>query len=128
MVEKKKAPKKEAKKNAFGIEQRTIDGMQAADLDGDGVVTHEELDLQRKILEIQDEDAMRDAQRKMAWFALAGMLLYPFAVVLAVLAGLPEASKILGSMASVYFVSVAAIVAAFFGGQALKGKNGSDKK
>ena len=115
----------EGDKNSFGIEQRTINGMKAADLDGNGTVTHEELDLQRKILEIQDEDAMRDAQRKMAWFALFGMLLYPFAVVLAVLLGLTEASKILGSMASVYFVSVAAIVAAFFGGQAIKAK---DKK
>lgn len=115
-------------KNELGIEQRTIDGMKAADLDGNGTVTHEELDLQRKILEIQDEDAMRDAQRKMAWFALFGMLLYPFAVVLAVLLGLAEASKILGSMASVYFVSVAAIVAAFFGGQAIKGKDSSKKQ
>jgi hypothetical protein len=58
----------------------------------------------------------------MAWFALFGMLLYPFAVVLAVSIGLTEASKILGSMASVYFVSVAAIVAAFFGAQAMTKK------
>ena len=116
------------KKNSFGIEQRTLDGMKAADLDGNGSVTHEELEIQRKILEIQDEDAMRDAQRKMAWFALFGMLLYPFAVVLAVLLGLAEASKILGSMASVYFVSVAAIVAAFFGAQAIKGKGTPDRK
>jgi hypothetical protein len=37
--------------------------------------------------------------------------------------GLDQASKILGDMASVYFVSVAAIVAAFFGTQAMgKGK------
>jgi hypothetical protein len=50
------------------------------------------------------------------------MLLYPFAVVLAVSIGLTEASKILGSMASVYFVSVAAIVAAFFGAQAMTKK------
>ena len=54
----------------------------------------------------------------MAWFALFGMLLYPFSVVIAVWLGLSEAAKILGSMASVYFVSVAAIVAAFFGGNA----------
>jgi hypothetical protein len=50
------------------------------------------------------------------------MLLYPAAVVFADLVGLGEASKILGSMASVYFVSVAAIVAAFFGTQALTKK------
>ena len=61
---------------------------------------------------------MRDAQRKMAWFALFGMLLYPFAVVIANWIGLDQASKILGDMAATYFVSVAAIVAAFFGSQA----------
>ena len=42
---------------------------------------------------------------------------------LAIGLGLDQAAKILGDMASVYFVSVAAIVAAFFGSQAIvKGK------
>jgi hypothetical protein len=59
----------------------------------------------------------------MAWFALAGMLLYPFAVVIADLVELDNAAKILGDMAPTYFVSVAALVAAFFGAQAYtKGK------
>jgi hypothetical protein len=74
------------------------------------------LEFRRK--ELEDMDAMRDAQRNMAWFSLFGMLLYPFAVVLAVLLGLEQASKILGDMAATYFVSVAAIVMAFFGAQA----------
>ena len=92
-----------------------------ADTNGDGKVSadEEKMFLEFKRRELEDADAMRDAQRKMAWFALFGMLLYPFAVVLAVGVGLTEASKILGSMASVYFVSVAAIVAAFFGAQAI---------
>lgn len=68
--------------------------------------------------ELEDADAMRDAQRKMTWFALAGLLLYPIAVVVALLAGQDEAGKILGNMAATYFVSVAGIVAAFFGSQA----------
>ena len=95
-----------------------------ADSNGDGKVSkaEEQMYLEFKRKELEDADAMRDAQRKMAWFALFGMLLYPFAVVLAVLIGLTEASKILGSMASVYFVSVAAIVAAFFGTQAMNTK------
>ena len=101
-----------------------------ADLNGDGVVDDEEkameLEFRRKALE--DQDAMRDAQRKMAWFSLAGMLLYPFAVVLAVLLQLDQAATVLGSMAATYFVSVAAIVAAFFGGQAYAGKSTSTKK
>jgi hypothetical protein len=89
-----------------------------ADLDGDGVVTDKEIELFERKVRFENEDKKEDAQRNMAWFALAGMLLYPFAVVLAVALGLDEAANVLGSMASVYFVSVAAIVAAFYGGQA----------
>jgi hypothetical protein len=54
-----------------------------ADLDGDGIITDEELEKHRLMLEIQDADAQRDSQRRMAWFALSGMLLYPFSVVIA---------------------------------------------
>ena len=99
-------------------------GHHPADSNGDGKVSDQEqamyLEFKRK--ELDDADAMRDAQRNMAWFALWGMLLYPFAVVLAVWIGLDTASKILGDMAATYFVSVAAIVAAFFGGQAFTNK------
>lgn len=100
----------------------TVDPEVAAkDVNGDGHISREEMemDLEFKRKALEDADAMRDAQRKMAWFALFGMLLYPFAVVLAMGLGLDQASKILGDMASVYFVSVAAIVAAFFGTQAM---------
>ena len=99
------------------------------DVDGDGIVTDEELEMDRKMLELQDmksdmenEDKKQDAQRNMAWFALTGMLLYPFAVVLSVWMGLDQAGKILGDMAAVYFVSVAAIVAAFYGKEAIAAK------
>ena len=96
-----------------------------ADTNGDGRVSDEEhkmyLEFKRK--ELDDQDAMRDAQRKMAWFALFGMLLYPFAVVLANWIKLESAATILGDMAATYFVSVAAIVAAFFGTQAYSNKS-----
>jgi len=99
------------------------------DLDGDGVVTDEELDMERRMIELEDlksdmenEDKKQDAQRNMAWFALSGMLLYPFAVVISVFIGLDKAASILGDMAAVYFVSVAAIVAAFYGKEALAAK------
>ena len=102
------------------MEESEITNIHPADTNGDGKVSKEEeamyLEFKRK--ELDDQDAMRDAQRKMAWFALGGMLLYPFAVVIASLAGVEQASSILGDMAATYFVSVAAIVAAFFGTQA----------
>ena len=92
------------------------------DVDGDGVVSDEELAMSKEMMRLENEDKKQDAQRNMAWFALGGMLLYPFAVVLAQFLGLEQAAKILGDMASVYFVSVAAIVAAFYGSQALNKK------
>ena len=84
------------------------------DLDGDGVVTDEELTMDARMMRLDNEDKKEDAQRRMAWFALFGMLLYPFAVVISMWIGLTEAGKTLGSMAPTYFVSVAAIVAAFY--------------
>ena len=96
------------------------DALPGADVNGDGHISAEEaaMHLEFKRKELEDADAMRDAQRSMTWFALFGLLLYPFAVVLADFVGLDQASEILGDMAATYFVSVAAIVAAFFGGQA----------
>ncbi len=102
-----------------------VDGSLAgADSNGDGHVSESELSmhLEFKRKELEDADAMRDAQRKMAWFALYGMLLYPAMVVLCVVFGIDQASKTLGDMAPTYFVSVAAIVAAFYGKSALENK------
>ena len=101
--------------------EETPTNFHPADSNGDGKVStrEEEMYLEFKRKELEDADAMRDAQRKMAWFSLAGMLLYPAIVLIAVLGGVDQAAKILGDMAAVYFVSVAAIVAAFFGAQAV---------
>lgn len=107
-------------------DKKTIDAdaVEGIDANGDGHISKAEMEMhlefKRKALE--DADAMRDAQRNMAWFALFGMLLYPFAVVIASLLGLETASDTLGNMAPTYFVSVAAIVAAFYGKEAFTSK------
>ena len=80
------------------------------------------IELADKRSDMENEDKKQDAQRNMAWFALGGMLLYPAFVILATLIGLDQAAKILGDMAAVYFVSVAAIVAAFYGKEAIAAK------
>ena len=96
-----------------------------ADTNGDGIVTQEEhamyLEFKRK--ELDDQDAQRDAMRKMTWFALFGMLLYPFAIVATSFLGLDEAAGIVGDIAPTYFIAISALVAAFFGADAIKNKN-----
>ena len=117
--------KTEDSQMADKITKTVDDEIASKDINGDGHISKEEyeMDLEFKRKALEDADARRDAMRQMAWFALWGMLLYPFAVVMANWIGLDQASKILGDMAATYFVSVAAIVAAFFAGNAY-----SDKK
>ena len=50
------------------------------------------IELEDRRSDMENEDKKQDAQRNMAWFALSGMLLYPFAVVLAVLIDLDTAA------------------------------------
>jgi hypothetical protein len=88
------------------------------DTDGDGVVSDDELETSKELQELKISNERAQAQRSMSWFALWGMLLYPSLVVASSWAGLVQAASILGDMASVYFVSVAGILAAFFGAQA----------
>tara|TARA_R110000868_G_scaffold264082_2_gene522684 strand:+ start:301 stop:609 length:309 start_codon:yes stop_codon:yes gene_type:complete len=96
-----------------------------ADVNGDGHVSEEELmmHLEFKRKKLEDEDAQRDAMRKMTWFALFGMLLYPFGIFCTSLFGLETAAGIIGDIAPTYFIAISALVAAFFGANAYSGKN-----
>ncbi len=92
-----------------------------ADLDGDGIVTDEELTKHERMLQIENDDKKQDAQRGMAWFALFGMLMYPISIIISSILGLETASGLLKDIAPTYFVSVAAIVAAFYAKEGIEG-------
>lgn len=92
-----------------------------ADQNGDGAIDQEEWDrlaLEDRRRRIEDEDAQRDSIRKMAWFALFGMLLYPSGIFFCDLLGLETAAHILGDISPTYFVAVSALCASYFGAQA----------
>ena len=97
-------------------------GYHPADVNGDGKVDDIERDMyiEVKRKELEDKDAQRDAMRGMTWFALFGMLLYPFAIVLTSYFGLDTAAQIVGDIAPTYFVAISALVAAFFGADAIR--------
>ena len=98
--------------------------LDSADLNGDGHLSKEEIEmhLEFRRKELEDQDAQRDAMRKMTWFALFGMLLYPATILVTSLFGLDKAAAIIGDIAPTYFVAISALVAAFFGAQAYSNK------
>ena len=87
------------------------------DLNGNGQIDPDErqimLEDRRRMME--DADAKRDAQLRMTWFALSGMVLYPFAIVMSSWLGLEQASNLLADIAAVYVVAVSGVTAAYFG-------------
>lgn len=107
-------------------ETKTIDAaaVAGADTNGDGHISKEEMELhlefKRKALE--DQDAQRDAIRKMAWFALIGLLIYPIGIALTSFLGLETAANLIADIAPTYFASIAVLVSAFFGADALTKK------
>jgi len=96
------------------------------DKDGDGIVTDEEFALEREMMRAENEDAKEDQIRRMAWFALWGMLIYPIGIVVADIIGYETTGQLLADIAPTYFVAISALVASFFGAQAYqKSRNGN---
>ena len=95
------------------------------DTNGNGKIDPDEREImledRRRMME--DADAKRDAQLRMTWFALSGMVLYPFAIVLSSWMGLEQASNLLADIAAVYVVAVSGVTAAYFGFTNMGGKS-----
>lgn len=105
----------------------TVDDDVAARMDtnGDGHISAEEaaMDLEYKRKELEDRDAQRDAIRKMAWFSLFGLLLYPIGIFLTSAFGLDKAATLIADIAPTYFASIAVLVSAFFGADAVANRS-----
>ena len=50
--------------------------IQAHDLDGDGVVTDEEIAREKEMVELELREEKADAQQRMAWVAMGSMLVF----------------------------------------------------
>ena len=94
------------------------------DLNGNGKIDPDEREimLEDRRRKMEDADAKRDAQRRMTWAALLGMLLYPFAILVASLVSMGDAAKLIADIATVYVVAASGVVAAYFGFNAMGAK------
>lgn len=99
------------------------------DLEGNGQISQEEMDVIERVIELEskkakeeDRDKREEAMRKMTWFALFGMLLYPVTIMITSFLGLETAAGIIADIAPTYFIAISALVAAYFGAQAYTNK------
>ena len=92
------------------------------DINGNGKIDPKEREilLEDRRRKMEDADAKRDAQRKMTWFALSGMVLYPLAILVASWLGLSDAARLIADIATVYVVAVSGVTAAYFGFNAME--------
>lgn len=106
------------------ISEDTYEVLKEADIDGDGHISKEEMSiyLEDKRRRMEDDDAQRDAIRKMAWFSLIGLLVYPAGIAVTSAFGMDKAATLIADIAPTYFASIAVLVSAFFGADALKKK------
>lgn len=101
--------------------------------DNNDIIIDEEKNNAKAIAEFEHKQAMRENQdkkedqiRAMAWFALWGMLLYPFLILATSFFDVDDAARIIGDIAPTYFVAISGLVAAFFGATAYMKKNNND--
>ena len=83
------------------------------DLDGDGIVTDEEMAAIAKIEEIEMQEEKADAQRRMAWVSLVAMLVFTCLVFLPIF---PDSRiKALADLFGLFYIGMAGVVGAYMG-------------
>lgn len=91
------------------------------DVDGDGVVTDDELNRSERMMQIENMDKLADQQRVMAWVAM----FMPFAIILLFCVPFIDLDKVtaLMGLATVFCGSMGTIVVAFMAATAyIRGK------
>ena len=83
------------------------------DVDGDGVVTDEEMEQSTAMLELELREEKSDAQRRMAWIAMASMILF----TIGLFAPIFSDSRInsLADILGLFYIAQAGVVGAYMG-------------
>jgi len=90
------------------------------DLDGDGVVTDEEMKKSTEMLELELREEKADAQKRMSWVALGSMLVFT-AILFSPIISETRVSA-LADLLGLFYIGQASIVGFYFGAQAYMSK------
>lgn len=102
-VAKKKAPKKLAADSKYA----------EFDLDGDGIVSDEEIQRSQELMELELREEKADAQQKMAWIAMVSMLV--FSIVLFTPVVTESRVAALADLLGLFYIAQAGVVGAYMG-------------
>jgi hypothetical protein len=90
--------------------------LDAADLDGDGIITDEELAKHERMIQIENNDRMEDQQRAMAWVSMLACIFVVF-ILLTPYVSVDRMDSISGFL-NTFLVAQTGIVVGFMGATA----------
>lgn len=86
------------------------------DLNGDGVVTEDEIQRKERRIDLENRDKKEDQQRSMAWVAMFTMIVVTFFLFLPIVPN--DRVESLADLIGLFYIAQAGVVAAFFGSSA----------
>ena len=90
------------------------------DLDGDGIVSDEEIQRSQELMELELREEKADAQQKMAWIAMGSMLVFS----LILFSPIVSESRVsaLADLLGLFYIAQAGVVGAYMGTSAWMSK------
>ena len=86
---------------------------EAHDLDGDGIVTDEEIAREKEMIELELREEKANAQQWMAWVAMGSMLIFTTVLFLPVVS--TSRVNALADLLGLFYIAQAGVVGAYMG-------------
>ena len=91
------------------------------DIDGDGIVTDEEMQKAEQMIALENADKKEDQLRAMAWVAMLSMVAFTIILFLPIID--TDRVAALDNLLQMFYIAQAGVVATFFGSSAYMSRN-----
>ena len=91
------------------------------DMDGDGIVTDEEMAKAEQMIALENADKKEDQLRAMAWVAMLSMVVFTIILFLPIID--TDRVAALDNLLQMFYIAQAGVVATFFGSSAYMSRN-----
>ena len=91
------------------------------DVDGDGIVTDDEMAAAERIIQIENADKKEDQLRAMAWVAMLSMVVFTIMLFVPIID--TDRISALDNLLQMFYIAQAGVVATFFGSSAYMSRN-----